>query len=429
VALLACVPMAVPPAAAAAAAATTAAGQLRWLVDASRRAPVSAGEQAEHLSLTFLAGVGGTQGFNDVLVGLGPLAVQRSVVESPGYVEAIVRYVGGTLTTVLQVDGTGLVVGLQLVPYRPDPRSWAEVDAALRELAPQASFVSAVIRPDGRCRTVHGLAEDTQRPLGSAFKLYVLGALGRAVARERAAWTQPLAIRDGWKSLPSGVLQDSPAGTVLPLRRYAELMISISDNTATDHLIHRLGRDAVQAQFVRFGHRRPAANVPLLTTRNFFTLKGVRYPVAADAYLRLPRVLRAATLPALDRVPRSRISSWTQPRRVDELEWYGSPTDICRAFAGLARQAADPALAPVDDVLSINDGALGLDRSRYPTVWFKGGSEPGVQTLNYLARTATGQTVVSSVMLADTGRALDDPFLDVRARAVARAGIHLATGG
>ena len=37
-------------------------------------------------------------------------------------------------------------------------------------------------------------------------------------------------------------------GKRFSLRHYADLMISQSDNTAADHLIHRLGRDAVEAQ-------------------------------------------------------------------------------------------------------------------------------------------------------------------------------------
>ena len=40
--------------------------------------------------------------------------------------------------------------------------------------------------------------------------------------------------------------------------------------------------------------------------------------------------------------------------------------------------------------LQINDGGVGLDPGQWPTVWYKGGSETGVLTLNYLARTSGG---------------------------------------
>jgi hypothetical protein len=61
----------------------------------------------------------------------------------------------------------------------------------------------------------------------------------------------------------------------------------------------------------------------------------------------------------------------------------------------------------------------------YPLVWFKGGSEPGVLTVNYLARTSTGQLLVSSLMLASPGRALDEAAIVGEALALARGGIQL----
>ncbi|MGH3759137.1 hypothetical protein [Actinophytocola sp.] len=50
--------------------------------------------------------------------------------------------------------------------------------------------------------------------MGSAFKLYVLGA----VAEGRPSWDRELAIREDRKSLPSGAPQDEPPGTRSPLR-------------------------------------------------------------------------------------------------------------------------------------------------------------------------------------------------------------------
>ena len=47
---------------------------------------------------------------------------------------------------------------------------------------------------DGTCEPVEGVSADTVRPLGSGFKLYVLGALARAVRTGRASWDQQLAI-------------------------------------------------------------------------------------------------------------------------------------------------------------------------------------------------------------------------------------------
>lgn len=410
-------PVASPP--------TTPAQQLSWVLDASSRVPIAEAEQREHLSAELLSAIGGPEQFNAALSQLGTLTLNRVLAESPTRIDAVVGSQVGERLAILEVDGAGLIGRLSLQAYAPTPHSWSELDSRLNALAPQVSFAASVLDPRAGCRPVHEVAADTARPLGSAFKLYILGALGRAVAENRVSWDQQLAIREDWKSLPSGVLQDEPADTLLPLREYANLMISISDNTATDHLIHFLGRDSVHRQLTTFGNGSITANTPLLTTRELFTLKGFQYPTLADTYLSLPRHLRSTMLPALAAVPRTSITGWTEPRNIEEIEWFGSPNDMCRAYAGLWRQHEQPALTPVGDALSINDGGIGLDRAEFPTVWFKGGSEPGVVVLNHLAQAADGRVVVASLMLANPTEALD-PASIPEAFALVRGGIELA---
>ncbi|HEX2132958.1 MAG TPA: serine hydrolase [Actinophytocola sp.] len=392
----------------------TAEEQLAWFVDASARAPVSAEEQRAHLSPEFLAAIGGPAAFNKTLTENGPLTLRRIVKSTPTSVEAVLS----DWLTVLAVDGSGLVSTLRLLPYVSSPSSWSELDSRLRTLAPRVSFTTASV--DDGCRPIHEVNGTRARPLGSAFKLYVLSALSRAVSEGRASWDQILPIREEWKSLPSGVLQDRPAGSKVTLREHANLMISISDNTATDHLIHFLGRRAVLREMAAHGNDH-AGNRPLLTTRELFALKGFHYPALADGYLALPRGLRAAILPAIGAVPRTQIEPWTEPRDIDSIEWFGSPRDMCRILAGL-RSTDDPAVATA---MSISDGRIALDREEFPEVWFKGGSEPGVLTFTYLARTADGRTLVTSVMLADPDGALD-PLVTFQAQALARGGLELA---
>jgi hypothetical protein len=63
-------------------------------------------------------------------------------------------------------------------------------------------------------------------------------------------------------------------------------------------------------------------------------------------------------------------------------------------------------LSPIASILSVNKGGLGLDPSEWPTVWFKGGSEPGVMTLGYMATNSKGQRFVVSAMLSNSTAAL-----------------------
>lgn len=106
-------------------------------------------------------------------------------------------------------------------------------------------------------------------------------------------------------------------------------------------------------------------------------------------------------------MPLSRIQESTAPRDIDSLEWFASADDICRIFAGLSGLSANPNLTPVATALSINDGGLGLDTATWPTVWFKGGSEPGVSTMGYLARDSQGRTFVVSALASNPRVRLD----------------------
>jgi hypothetical protein len=108
----------------------------------------------------------------------------------------------------------------------------------------------------------------------------------------------------------------------------------------------------------------------------------------------------------VDPLPISGVQFTAEPRDIDTIEWFGSPDDICRAFVGLQKLSRRPKLSPIAAIFSVNTGDLGLDPSTWPTVWFKGGSEPGVLTLGYMATNSKGQTYVVSAMLSNPSAAL-----------------------
>ena len=332
----------------------------------------------------------------------------------PTALMAVAAFGGTRLTVSISVDGAGLISGLRLTPYQPPPTSWPQIDQDLAALAPDASLLAARVSPGGSCTPVHQVAASTARPLGSMFKVFVLGALAHQIAAGRVSWDQELTVTAAVKSAGNsgpGHLQSDPAGTQVTVRQTAAQMISISDNTAADMLIQLVGRSAVQAQDQLWSDH-AGLNVPFLTTRELFLLQYV-HPALADQYLRLAAGQRAAFLASsVDPLPLSQaqllgqLQASAAPRDVDTIEWFASPDDICRAFAGLQQFAAQPRLAPLGPILSANDGSIGLDPAQWPTVWFKGGSEPGVLTLGYLATNSNGQTFVVVAMLADPAAAL-----------------------
>jgi beta-lactamase class A len=402
--------------------------QVSWLLDVSRRLPMTAAEAAQHLTPDVLAALP-VEVANAFLAELASTGGLELVSYDGTDTSAKTVMTGGDHTWLIDVavSTTGLIEGFFV--RAPAPASWQEIDQRLRQLAPHVSFLAAEVTPDGTCEPVHTLKANRARPIGSAFKLYVLGALAEAVRSGSARWDEPLAIRDEWKSLPSGNLQNVPAGTRYPLSFYADKMISISDNTATDHLIHRLDATAVERQQQEFGIAGPEANEPFLTTRQMFQLKLNDYPTLAQQYEALDGPQRRTYLSGtIDPLPLPAPAPWAEPRHVDDIEWFASPADICRALVGLNHLAADPALGEVGHALSINDGGVDLDRGRWQRVWFKGGSEPGMLTLNYLASTVDGRTFVVSVMLNDRHVAFDEEADAIEGLALVNGAFNLSAG-
>jgi hypothetical protein len=114
-------------------------------------------------------------------------------------------------------------------------------------------------------------------------------------------------------------------------------------------------------------------------------------------------VIDRAPLPAL-----ATAATWTTPRDIDSLEYFASANDICRAYASLADLASRPGLAQIGEVLSLNDDGLALNPAQWKTTWFKGGSEPGVLTMTYLATTRTGHSYVVTALAENPSQPIDE---------------------
>ena len=389
--------------------------QLTWFLSAMADIPWSQQVIRAHFDSGFLASVSPEQ-LNSTLDNLPAVGASltgllwQDPARDPNSLLAVANSGGQQLTVTIVVDRAGLISYLVLNPYQPPPANWAQVDRQLAALAPDASLLAARVSPGGKCTPVHQVAAAAARPLASIFKLFVLGALAHQVAAGQVSWNQDLTVTDALKSGGSGSLQDVPAGTRVSVRQTALQMISISDNTAADMLIHLVGQSAVQAQDRQWSAH-AALNVPFLTTREAFLLKDL-YPALAQRYLSLAPGQRAAFLASsVDPLPFSQAQAQSDvggslPTDIDTIEWFASPDDICRAFAGLQHLAAQPGLAPLGPILSADNLGIGLDPAQWPTVWFKPGSEPGVATVGYLATNSKGQTFVVVAMLSDPAATL-----------------------
>jgi beta-lactamase class A len=380
--------------------------QLDWLLGIANRLPLSSEEISDHFDAAFLAQVTPAE-LNDGLESLGPpgssvTVLQLSKVEERSLL-ALVQIGPSRYSAELTVDAAGLIADLLFRPVAaPVAASWPGIDHQVAGLAPEVSLLAAKVNRNGTCDPVNSVLAGTPRPLGSMFKLFVLGALANAVREHRVSWGQQLRVTAAIKVGGSGTIQDAPDGTKLSVEDTALKMISISDNTAADMLLKLVTRSAVEDQ-VRAWSSHASLDVPFLTVSEMFALKYQDFPGLADRYLLLSPSQRTAYLVGtVDKVPASAEEAVSVPRDINSIEWFASADDLCRALVGLAELEAEPGLSPINEVLSTNSGGIDLNARLWPRIWFKGGSEPGVLTLGFLARDNHHQSFVVIILTEDT---------------------------
>ncbi|MEJ5975926.1 serine hydrolase [Novosphingobium sp. PS1R-30] len=292
---------------------------------------------------------------------------------------------------------TGLRIG-SAVPLADDARTIAADFAALPG---RSGF--ALVRL-GQASPIAAAHADSQFAIGSVFKLWVLDALAEDVAAGRHRWDE--VVRLGPRSLPSGVTQDWPADAPVTVETLATLMISMSDNTATDVLIGLVGRERVAARVRATGHSDPARMLPLLTTAESFALK-LSPSSTREAYARADEAGQARILAGLDTEKILADADLTAldgaPTAIETIEWFASPADVARVVDGL-RQSRDPRVLAILGVAPTMARDL---RERFAYVGYKGGSEVGVISLAWLMRRKSGGWMAVTASWNDPAAAVD----------------------
>ncbi len=289
-----------------------------------------------------------------------------------------------------------------------EPPSWEEIDGQLQAVAPTVALLSAEL-VDGAIEPIHAFNADAYLPIGSSFKLWILGALAMQVEAGELDWEQPVEIEDRYRSVPGGDLRYVKAGTIFTLRYLAERMIQKSDNTATDHMLFLAGRENVEAAMAEMGHGDPARNIPLFSTRELTMMK-FAYPAAkVDAYFAASVEERRRILTdEIEAIPYEALADLdqTEPLEIDRVEWFATREDLARTMAWHLATAQKPALRPVREILSL-ETPIPFDGEAWPYVGYKGGSEMGVLSGTWLLERADGRHFVYSVGYRDPDATLD----------------------
>ncbi len=90
-------------------------------------------------------------------------------------------------------------------------------------------------------------------PQASAIKIHILAELYRQAAEKKLSLTDVVPLSSAFKVGGSGILNSLDNNVSMSLRDYAVLMIVLSDNSATNLLIDKVGMDNVNASLEKIG--------------------------------------------------------------------------------------------------------------------------------------------------------------------------------
>jgi beta-lactamase class A len=388
---------------------TPAGEQLEWALEQVNNGGTGLTERRieDRFAPTFLAGLSAAQLIDVFRLYVGP-AGPMDVARFEGGVtderaNALLTTPAGLWRVTLSVEpGDPYRINqLYFEPAYPPPStatpvtSWSSLKDQYATLAPQTSFIAAELNGEG-CTPLARVNADDQLAIASSFKVYVLGELAQQIEQGLATWDEPLPIDSSLISLPNGEMRYQPPGEAFPLAYYADQMIAFSDNTATDHLIARLGRQEVEQSFATMGHAHPELNTPLLMTREWFAIKMRfsdrdirRYKLAGENTRR--EIIQTMAIPNANTL--AEWEPWLAFRAIDTIEWFASAADLCDAMASLHSIGQQEDMAPVLNALSLQPG-ITFDPADWSYVGYKGGYETGVRSDVWLLQRNDGRWFV-----------------------------------
>jgi beta-lactamase class A len=347
-----------------------------------------------------------------------PIAIERTQASGAWLADVVVGFERGTASVTVQIEpnAPNRIIGLRVTGTQIRDDSFGRVAADLAAL-PGSAGIGVYALGEARVpRAIIEVNAGTPAPIGSSFKLWVLAETVRQVRSGVRRWSDVVTL--GPRSLPTGQLQAWPAGAAVTLETLATMMVSISDNTATDTLMTTLGRARVDAIVATVGVADPARTLPLATTREVAGIKA--NPALTAAWTRADvagrRALLLANRTRLAAAPLDVAMFDGAPIAPDAVEWFASPRDMARTLDWL-RMHADGA---TQAMLAINPGIAPGSARAFGYAGYKGGSEPGVIAMNHLLNTRGGHWYAVTGNWHRGDAAVDDAaFAAIMARAVA----------
>ena len=189
---------------------------------------------------------------------------------------------------------------------------------------------------------------DRPFPMASVFKIPILAELMTRVHAAQDSLEDRITLTEAMKTPGSGVLKELSPGTVLTVGDLATLMIIVSDNTATDILLERVTKEAVNARLRMCGLER--TTVTMSCRELLYDLVGLGAAPDGPETRRLAADrLRRREIDPNSRVYNDDRANMTTPREMGSLldqivrptlngGGPGLPVDVCRQILAVMRR-------------------------------------------------------------------------------------------
>lgn len=307
----------------------------------------------------------------------------------------------------LVVDDQGLISGLMFDGSDKTQEHITDIKTLATAYEKIGPIYSVVLNDLETSSNLISVNENIPIALGSEFKLYILNRLVLDIFEKKYQWSDEIKLDEAQKSFPSGVMQNWPAGKSYSIEQYAGLMISKSDNTATDHLINFIGRVRIE-ESMRGLNSFLEQTLPFMKTMDLFRVRTLNED-QVNKYMNLGYEQRIEFLSTLEKsTSREDIMKNLKdsPEDIAKIEWFASTQDICRVVQKLYESSK--ADSKVLNIMSLSVPFVWLeDDADFDYVGYKGGSEPGVMTMTFLLKSKKQKWYCLSMGINNSQRDFD----------------------
>ncbi len=134
---------------------------------------------------------------------------------------------------------------------QPDAKS--QLDKAIRDKIAGFRGDVSLYAKNLETGQTYGIRENDPVRTASTIKLPIMIECFFEAGEGKLDWKQPITITEDEKVSGSGIAQELSNGDVLPIRDLVDLMIVLSDNTATNLILNRVPADAVNTRMAQLG--------------------------------------------------------------------------------------------------------------------------------------------------------------------------------